>query len=32
VTTGKVDDRFAGRGVTQAIHTRGNAEGEGGRS
>lgn len=28
VTVGKVDDLFAGRGVTDAIHTQGNAEGE----
>ena len=28
VTVGKVDDLFAGRGVTDAIHTRSNAEGE----
>jgi phosphopentomutase len=28
VTVGKVDDLFAGRGVTEAIHTKGNAEGE----
>ncbi|HEY6867350.1 MAG TPA: phosphopentomutase [Candidatus Eisenbacteria bacterium] len=28
VTVGKVDDLFAGRGVTEAIHTAGNAEGE----
>ena len=28
VTVGKVDDLFAGRGVTEAIHTRNNAEGE----
>ncbi len=28
VTVGKVDDLFAGRGVTDAIHTRDNAEGE----
>jgi phosphopentomutase len=28
VTVGKVDDLFAGRGVSEAIHTRGNAEGE----
>lgn len=28
VTVGKVDDLFAGRGVTEAFHTRGNAEGE----
>ncbi len=27
VTVGKVDDLFAGRGVTEAIHTTGNAEG-----
>jgi len=28
ITVGKVDDLFAGRGVTEAIHTHGNAEGE----
>ncbi|HTO91586.1 MAG TPA: phosphopentomutase [Candidatus Sulfotelmatobacter sp.] len=28
ITVGKVDDLFAARGVTEAIHTRGNAEGE----
>lgn len=28
VTVGKVDDLFAGRGVSDAIHTKGNAEGE----
>lgn len=28
VTVGKVDDLFAGRGVTEAIHTKHNAEGE----
>lgn len=28
VTVGKVDDLFAGRGVTEAIHTKNNAEGE----
>jgi phosphopentomutase len=28
ITVGKVDDLFAGRGVTEAIHTKGNAEGE----
>jgi phosphopentomutase len=28
VTVGKVDDLFAGRGVSEAIHTRDNAEGE----
>ena len=28
VTVGKVDDLFAGRGITEAFHTRGNAEGE----
>jgi phosphopentomutase len=28
VTVGKVDDLFAGRGVTAAIHTRGNGEGQ----
>jgi phosphopentomutase len=28
VTVGKVDDLFAARGVTDAIHTRGNSEGE----
>jgi len=28
VTVGKVDDLFAGRGVSEAIHTRNNAEGE----
>jgi phosphopentomutase len=28
ITVGKVDDLFAGRGVTEALHTRGNAEGE----
>ena len=28
VTVGKVDDLFAGRGVTDALHTHGNAEGE----
>ncbi|HEY2955834.1 MAG TPA: phosphopentomutase [Candidatus Eisenbacteria bacterium] len=28
MTVGKVDDLFAGRGVTEAIHTTGNAEGE----
>jgi phosphopentomutase len=28
ITVGKVDDLFAGRGVTDAIHTRNNAEGE----
>lgn len=28
VTVGKVDDLFAGRGVTEALHTRDNAEGE----
>jgi phosphopentomutase len=28
VTVGKVDDLFAGRGVTDAIHTKDNAEGE----
>lgn len=28
VTVGKVDDLFAGRGVTEAIHTKSNAEGE----
>ena len=28
VTVGKVDDLFAGRGVTEAIHTAGNTEGE----
>jgi phosphopentomutase len=27
ITVGKVDDLFAGRGVTEAIHTKGNAEG-----
>jgi phosphopentomutase len=27
ITVGKVDDLFAGRGVTEAIHTSGNAEG-----
>ncbi len=28
VTVGKVDDLFAGRGVSEAIHTRGNGEGQ----
>jgi len=28
ITVGKVDDLFAGRGVTDAIHTKNNAEGE----
>jgi len=28
ITVGKVDDLFAGRGVTEAIHTRNNVEGE----
>jgi len=28
VTVGKVDDLFAGRGVSEALHTKGNAEGE----
>jgi phosphopentomutase len=28
LTVGKVDDLFAGRGVTEAMHTSGNAEGE----
>ena len=28
VTVGKVDDLFAGRGVTEAIHTKNNVEGE----
>jgi len=28
ITVGKVDDLFAGRGVTDAIHTKTNAEGE----
>ncbi|MEO5618009.1 MAG: phosphopentomutase [Candidatus Eisenbacteria bacterium] len=28
ITVGKVDDLFAGRGVTEAIHTKSNAEGE----
>jgi phosphopentomutase len=28
MTVGKVDDLFAGRGVTEAMHTSGNAEGE----
>ena len=28
ITVGKVDDLFAGRGVTEAIHTSGNREGE----
>ena len=28
ITVGKVDDLFAGRGVTDAIHTHSNAEGE----
>lgn len=28
ITVGKVDDLFAGRGVTEALHTRNNAEGE----
>jgi len=28
ITVGKVDDLFAGRGITEAIHTRSNAEGE----
>jgi phosphopentomutase len=28
VAVGKVDDLFAGRGVTEALHTRDNAEGE----
>jgi phosphopentomutase len=28
VTVGKVDDLFAGRGVTEALHTRNNREGE----
>jgi len=28
VTVGKVDDLFAGRGVTEAIHTKNNSEGE----
>jgi phosphopentomutase len=28
VTVGKVDDLFAGRGVSEAFHTTGNAEGE----
>jgi phosphopentomutase len=28
ITVGKVDDLFAGRGVTDAIHTRNNADGE----
>src|SRR5215831_17092221 len=28
VTVGKVDDLFAGRGVSEAIHTKGNADGE----
>lgn len=29
ITVGKVDDLFAGRGVTDAIHTKNNADGEG---
>ena len=29
ITVGKVDDLFAGRGVTDAIHTRNNSDGEG---
>jgi phosphopentomutase len=29
ITVGKVDDLFAGRGVTEAIHTKNNEEGEG---
>jgi phosphopentomutase len=28
ITVGKVDDLFAGRGVTEALHTKNNAEGE----
>jgi phosphopentomutase len=28
ITVGKVDDLFAGRGVTEALHTKGNEEGE----
>jgi len=28
ITVGKVDDLFAGRGVTEAIHTKDNSEGE----
>lgn len=28
ITVGKVDDLFAGRGVTEALHTSGNEEGE----
>jgi len=28
VTVGKVDDLFAGRGVSDAVHTKGNTEGE----
>src|SRR5262249_40064450 len=28
ITVGKVDDLFAGRGVSEAIHTKGNSEGE----
>ena len=28
VAVGKVDDLFAGRGITEALHTSGNAEGE----
>lgn len=28
VTVGKVDDLFAGRGVSEALHTKGNEEGE----
>ena len=28
ITVGKVDDLFAGRGITEAIHTHSNAEGE----
>jgi len=28
ITVGKVDDLFAGRGVSEALHTRDNAEGE----
>ena len=28
ITVGKVDDLFAGRGVSEALHTKGNAEGE----
>ena len=28
ITVGKVDDLFAGRGVTEGIHTKSNAEGE----